>query len=331
MNSLAFLISFLVAIIFAPFVIKFTKKLKFGQNILNYVTEHSFKQGTPTMGGIIFILPTIIVSLFFLKSNLTISILTLTIFLGYGIIGFLDDFIKIKFKRNLGLLPYQKIIFQVLLAIIVAVFIYRNSLLGTEIYLPFSVNKINLGVFIIPFVVFVILATTNSVNLTDGLDGLAGGVSLLFFVFIALICEFQLNFCSQALQGEYVSQMQNLNIILWCLAGSVLSFLVFNFYPAKIFMGDTGSLALGGMASVVCCMNGTSLYIPIIGVMFVVSSVSVIMQVLYFKRTKKRIFLMAPFHHHLQHKGMYETKIVFIYIVITLIMGVTSYLLLRGL
>ncbi len=331
MNLLVFLITFLIAVIFAPLVIMFTRKLKFGQNILNYVTEHSSKQGTPTMGGIIFIIPTILVSLFFFKSNLTIPLLTLVIFLGYGVIGFLDDFIKIKFKRNLGLLPYQKIIFQVVLAIIVAVFIYRNNLLGSEIYLPFTLNKIDLGIFIIPFVVFVILATTNSVNLTDGLDGLAGGVSFVFFIAIALITEFCLNFYSSALQGEYINQMQNLNIILWSLSGAVLAFLVFNFYPAKIFMGDTGSLALGGMAAVVCCLNGTSLYIVIIGLMFVVSAVSVIIQVLHYKRTKKRIFLMAPFHHHLQHKGMYETKIVFIYIVITTMLAITSYLLLRGL
>lgn len=328
MNLLVFLITFLVALIFAPLVIKFTKRLKFGQNILNYVTEHASKQGTPTMGGIIFIIPTILISIFFFKSNLTIPILALVIFLGYGIIGFLDDFIKIKFKRNLGLLPYQKIIFQVLLAIIVAVFVYRNNLLGTEVYLPFTQNKINMGLFIIPFVVLVILATTNSVNLTDGLDGLAGGVSFVFFIAIALISEFCLNFYSSALHGEYITQMQNLNIILWSLSGAVLAFLVFNFYPAKIFMGDTGSLALGGMASIICCLNGTSLYIPIIGAMFVLSSVSVILQVLYYKRTQKRIFLMAPFHHHLQHKGMYETKIVIIYIVITLILAITSYMLL---
>ena len=131
-----------------------------------------------------------------------------------------------------------------------------------------------------------------------------------------------------SLQPEYINQMQNLNTICWCVCGGLLAFLVFNFYPAKIFMGDTGSLSLGGLMAVICSFNGTSLYIPIIGLMFVVSAVSVILQVLYFKRTKKRIFLMAPFHHHLQHKGMYETKIVFIYIVITLILALASFWLL---
>ncbi len=328
MNILSFLITFFVSLIFAPFVIKLSKKLKFGQNILGYVSEHSSKQGTPTMGGIIFILPTIIVSLFFLKSNLTLSLLCLSVFLGYAIIGFLDDFIKIKFKRNLGLLPYQKIIFQVLIAVIVAVFVFNNKMLTNSIYLPFSVNKIDLGAFIIPFIILVFLATTNSVNLTDGLDGLAGGVSLIFFFAIAIISNFYMSFDINSLQPEYVLQMQNLNTICWCACGGLLAFLVFNFYPAKIFMGDTGSLSLGGLMAVICSFNGTSLYIPVIGLMFVVSAVSVILQVLYFKRTKKRIFLMAPFHHHLQHKGMYETKIVFIYIVITLILALASFWLL---
>lgn len=328
MNILGFIITFFVSLVFSPLVIKITKKLKFGQNILGYVSEHSSKQGTPTMGGIIFILPCIIVSLFFIKSNFTMPILCLAVFLSYALIGFLDDFIKIKFKRNLGLLPYQKVIFQVLIAVIVAFFVYKNGLLSTYIYLPFSLNKISLGYMIIPFVVIVFLATTNSVNLTDGLDGLAGSVSLIFFVSIALIGNFYMLFDVNAFQLTYINQMQNLNTICWCVSGGLLAFLVFNFYPAKIFMGDTGSLSLGALMATICCFNGTSLYIPIIGLMFVVSSLSVIIQVLYFKKTKKRVFLMAPFHHHLQHKGMYETKIVFIYIVITILLSLISFVLL---
>ena len=328
MNILGFILTFALSMILAPIIIKTSKKLKFGQNILSYVSEHSSKQGTPTMGGIIFILPTIIVSLFFLKSNLTISILCLIVFLGYGVIGFLDDFIKIKYKRNLGLLPYQKIIFQVLIAIIVSLFAFNSNLIPNSIYVPFSTNKIDLGWFFIPFIIIVFLSTTNSVNLTDGLDGLAGSVSLIFFVAIAIIGNFYLGFGPESMQEEYVSQMQNLNTILWCVSGGLLAFLVFNFYPAKIFMGDTGSLSLGGLIAIVCCFNGTSLYIPIIGLMFVLSALSVIIQVLYFKKTQKRIFLMAPFHHHLQHKGMHETKIVFIYIVITFMLALLSFLFL---
>ena len=314
-----FLITFVVSLIFAPFYIKFAKKLKFGQTISEYVGEHNIKQGTPTMGGLIFILPTIIVSLFFFKGQLLVPILCLAVFGAYGLVGFLDDYIKIKFKRNLGLRPYQKIIFQLLIAVIVAFFAFRNSELS-QIWLPFSNIRVNFGWLIIPFVVLVFVATTNSVNLTDGLDGLAGGVSFIFFVVMTFVSSFYM----RSVGGEYALQAQNLNIIFFGVSGGLLAFLVFNFFPAKIFMGDTGSLALGGLMSVVCVLNGTSLYIPIVGVMFVVSSVSVILQVLHFKRTRKRIFLMAPFHHHLEHKGMYETKIVFIYIVVTFLIGLST-------
>jgi len=324
MNILAFLITFFISLILSPLIIKICKKLKLGQNILGYVSEHNSKQGTPTMGGIIFILPTIIVSLFFIKSNFTIPLICLAVFLGYGIIGFLDDFIKIKFKRNLGLRPYQKVIFQLLLAVIIAFFAYRSAVIPNSVYLPFSKESLNLGVFIVPFIVLVVIATTNSVNLTDGLDGLAGSVSLIIFVFITIIINFYSGLCAPAYQQEYIFQMQNLNTICMCVSGALLAFLIFNFYPAKIFMGDTGSLSLGGLMAVVTSFSGTSLYILIIGFMFVVSSLSVIIQVLYYKKTKRRVFLMAPFHHHLQHKGMYETKIVFIYIVITLLLGLTS-------
>ncbi len=315
--------------IIAPFYIKFAKKFKFGQNILGYVEEHFSKQGTPTMGGVIFIIPTIIASLIFAKSNLSLVLFCMAIFFSYAVVGFLDDFIKIKFKRNLGLRAYQKIIFQLVIALVVAFFVYKNELLR-GVYVPFSTKKIDFGWFVVPFIVFIFLATTNSVNLTDGLDGLAGGVSLVSFLFFALINTFYFTKVSYVLGEEYVTQMQNINIICVAVSGALLGFLAFNFYPAKIFMGDTGSLSLGALLACVCCFSGTSLYIPIICIMFVVSSLSVIMQVIHYKRTKKRIFLMAPFHHHLEHKGVNETKIVFIYIVLTVVVGTLTMALLGG-
>lgn len=318
-DYLVFIITFAISMIFAPFYIKFAKKVKFGQTISEYVGEHNAKQGTPTMGGLIFIFPTILVSIFFFKGQKLVPILCLAVFAAYALVGFLDDYIKIKFKRNLGLRPYQKIIFQLLIAIIVAVFAFRNPELS-QIWLPFSKTRVNFGWLVIPYIVIVFLATTNSVNLTDGLDGLAGSVSFVFFVVMAFVAAFYIRSAGE----EYALQAQNLNLIFYATSGGLLAFLVFNFFPAKIFMGDTGSLALGGLMSVVCVLNGTSLYIPIVGLMFVVSSVSVILQVLHFKRTRKRIFLMAPFHHHLEHKGMYETKIVFIYIVVTFILGLST-------
>lgn len=324
---LAFILAVASSILFAPLYIKFAKSLKFGQNILHYVSEHSAKQGTPTMGGVIFILPTVLVSLLLVKSSLTITLLALSVFLAYAVVGFLDDFVKVKFKRNLGLRAYQKVVFQVLIALFVAIFIFRNSFLSKQ-YIPFTLQKMDFGVFIIPFVVLIFLSCSNSVNLTDGLDGLAGSISFIFFITIAFISTFYVANLTSDLQSEYAIQMQNLNVISFSVAGSLLGFLLFNSHPAKIFMGDTGSLALGALMACVCVMNGTSLYIPIVGVMFVLSSLSVILQVAHFKRTRKRIFLMAPFHHHLEHKGMYETKIVFIYILITLILGISTLALL---
>jgi len=327
---LCFLLCFLFGLLIGPIVISLTRKLKFGQNILEYVDEHKSKQGTPTMGGIIFILPVLVFSLFFAKSSLNLSILILTIFLGYGIIGFLDDFIKIKFKRNMGLRAYQKIIFQLSIAIIVAIYVYRSDLILNSIYLPFTFSTIDLGWLIIPFVIIVFLATTNSVNLTDGLDGLAGWTSIIVFLAISTLNLIYTSHFSPSLSAEYVLQMQNTNTISFALVGSLLAFLAFNSYPAMIFMGDTGSLALGGLLATICVLNGLSLYIIIVGAIFVFSSVSVILQVISYKTTKKRIFLMAPFHHHLQKKGVHENKIVVIYILTTLILSVFCVLMLVG-
>ena len=287
MTYYCFLLSFIMSVIIAPFYIKFAKKLKFGQNILGYVEEHFSKQGTPTMGGVIFIVPTIVASLIFAKSNLTLSLMCIAVFLAYAVVGFLDDFIKIKYKRNLGLRAYQKVIFQLAIALVVAVFVYKNDALN-GVYLPFTLTKANFGLLIIPYIILVFVATTNSVNLTDGLDGLAGSVSLIAFLFIALISTFYCKNLVSDATSEYFIQMQNLNMICVAVAGGLLGFLVFNFYPAKIFMGDTGSLSLGALLTCVCSFNGTSLYIPIVGIMFVVSSLSVILQVLHYKRTKKK-------------------------------------------
>ena len=326
---LPLLVSFLLSTIIAPIYIKFAQRLKFGQNILGYVKEHESKQGTPTMGGVIFILPTIISSLIFCQKEYTISLIILSVFFAYGIVGFLDDFIKIKFKRNLGLRAYQKIIFQLSIAIIIAVFIYKNQPFAS-FYLPFTSQSVNIGIFIIPLVILALLATTNSVNLTDGLDGLAGGTSLVFFLIFILLNNFYMTKVADDAFFEYILVLRNLTTISCAISGSLIGFLLYNIFPAQIFMGDTGSLALGALVCLLCLFSGTILYLPIIGIMFVVSSLSVIIQVLYFRRTHKRVFLMAPFHHHLEHKGMYETKISFIYIVITLLVGLAVLAIIGG-
>ena len=319
---LAVLLSFVISVVLAPFVIKATKKLKFGQNILSYVESHMGKQGTPTMGGIIFIFSSIFATLFLIKGSFSICLMAIAVFLAFGVLGFLDDFIKIKCKRNLGLRAYQKVIGQLSISIIVAIFVYNNAFVGSKIYLPFSNFDFDLGVWIIPFVIFIFIATTNSVNLTDGLDGLAGSTTLIYLLGIAAITLIGI----QDLDSVAMIEQKNLLIFAFAIVGGLIGFLIFNSHPASIFMGDTGSLALGSVVATVSTFTRQELLIPIMGIMFVVSTLSVIIQVLYYKKTKKRVFLMAPFHHHLEKKGMYESKIVTIYIIITTMLSVAALL-----
>lgn len=323
-SLIALLISFTVAALVTPIVIKVVGRLKARQTILHYVDNHLNKQGTPTMGGIAFILAVIIAMLF--SKFLGSSLMSLAVMIAYGIVGGLDDFIKIKFKQNLGLRAYQKIIAQTLIAVIIAVYAYRNKNIGASILIPYTSIEVNLGVFIVPFIIFIFLAVTNSVNLTDGLDGLAGGVTAVFMVAFCATQLFYVNylynegFNVQAL-NEYIGQI----IFGSAVTGGVMGYLIYNSYPAKIFMGDTGSLALGGAVACVAVFTRQELLMPIIGIMFVLSSVSVIIQVLYFKATKgKRVFLMAPLHHHYERKGIHEAKITVIYIMVTAFMGILS-------
>ena len=323
---LCFATCLLVSILVAPFIIKASKKFKASQTILHYVEAHKGKDGTPTMGGLIFIL-TLTFSFCFFSKNFQLATISLAVMLAYGILGFLDDFIKIKFKQNLGLKPYQKIIGQVGIAVIVAFYCYYSNLIGSKIFVPFTDITIDLGWVIIPFIIFVYLAVVNSVNLTDGLDGLAGGVSCSYLVgFIGLLLVYQ----STAMTPQLYQEFDNLLILCFCGLGAVLGFLCYNTFPAKIFMGDTGSLALGGLLTSIAVFSRTTLLIPFIGIMFVVSALSVCIQVLHYKRTKKRVFLMAPLHHHFEKKGVHENKITFVYIVITiaissLVIAITLY------
>ena len=324
----AILISFVIAILLSPLIIKLVKKLKLKQNIYEYVENHSSKAGTPTMGGIIFISAILITCLIMFKNNFTLVVLSLTALVSFGFLGFLDDFIKIKFRRNLGLKAYQKIIGQVAISIILCCFCYFSNIVPKQIYLPFMAKTVNLGWFYIPFMIVVLLAFTNSVNLTDGLDGLAGGTSFVYSVsFTVCFLIYILNAKKLGISYLVVEEWSNLLILCGACAGSLLAYLIHNSFPALIFMGDTGSLALGGLFGIMAIITGQIFIIPILGICFVLTSLSVIMQVLYFKLTKKRIFKMAPFHHHLQLKGMHESKIVSIYIIISVIIGVLGILL----
>ena len=307
--AIKFILSGIVALAFslllAPLVISVCKKLKASQSILHYVDKHAQKEGTPTMGGFIFLLA-MLVGIFFLMSEQRFSsFFLILVTLSYALLGFLDDFLKVHFHHNEGLKPYQKIIGQFGLALIVALYIYFSG----RTSLNFFGLTFDIGLFIIPLVILVLLATTNSVNLTDGLDGLAGGVSFVYLLIFGIILTLATNV-----------EINNLALVTFSLCGGLLGFLVVNSYPAKIFMGDTGSLALGGFIGTLAVLTGLELILPIMGVMFVLSALSDIIQVLHFKRTKKRVFLMAPLHHHFEQKGVHENRIVVVYIVITTVM-----------
>jgi phospho-N-acetylmuramoyl-pentapeptide-transferase len=314
-----FLIGLGVSLVFAPVVIKMVRQLKAGQNILEYVDTHIAKQGTPTMGGIIFLLGLIVCFFAILDNNSRFCSITILVTFAYAILGFLDDFLKIKFKHNEGLKAYQKALGQVGIAIIMALFVYNSGLVGNTILIPFGFGEINLGWGIIPFIVVFYLAVTNSVNLTDGLDGLAGGVSCIFLMGFILIMSIAFN--NNLLNYSELFNAEISNLLLLCagFVGSIVAFLVHNWFPAKIFMGDTGSLAIGGFVATILTLSQMYLFVFMAGIMFVVNTLSVVIQVGYFKLTKKRVFKMAPLHHHFERCGISETRIVFSYIVITVV------------
>lgn len=309
-NIAILLLTFLLSILFNVIGIKRLKKLNAGQTVLKYVEEHKSKNGTPTMGGLFFTFASIIIFMAFNGFSFNYAFVSSVIVFAYMCVGFLDDFIKIKFKQNEGLKPYQKIIFQFSIAVISAIYSYRNGL--TDFYLPFSAKQINLGWFSIPLIIFVFIAVTNCVNLTDGLDGLAGSVSVVYLFFLSTICILQ----------SGVDNYGGLPSLNYAFIGGVLAFLMFNCNKASIFMGDTGSLALGGLIASTSIFSKNCLIVPILGITFVLSGISVLLQVVYFKLSGgKRIFLIAPLHHHYQHKGYSESKITFVYSLITGLFG----------
>ena len=324
---LALVASFIFTILIMKIVIKLTKKLAYSQTILQYVEEHKSKQGTPTMGGVAFFIAIFSLIFFFLDFN-RIWFMCLMVAFSYALVGGMDDFIKIKFKRNLGLTSIQKIVGQLGIAIIFSFFIYYN--VGTYLTIPFFNSTINARWLIIPIVILTCLATTNAVNLTDGLDGLAGSVSSIICAITIAIFMLILN--SDILLSKIMisaGELKNLTILLSLFLGSLLGFLVYNTNKASIFMGDVGSLGIGGLFSAIFCVTGLELSLLILGIMFVISALSVILQVFWYKRTKKRIFKMAPLHHHFQQSGHSEAKIVYCYSTITLILGlllIISYL-----
>lgn len=318
---IAFLLSFALSVILMPLVIKFFKKKSANQTILGYVENHKEKNGTTTMGGVIFIINTLLLAFVFLQYDTT-WFMTLMISVFFGVLGLMDDYLKVKYRQNLGLRPYQKIIGQLGVSIIFALFVYV-SYQGGNIFIPFTENSFDIKFWVIPLVVVVLIASSNSVNLTDGLDGLAGKVSLIYLVMFTIITSLVSNHLYQSGEtGQILSNIQNINILSMLFAGAILGFLMFNTSKASIFMGDVGSLCLGGYIGAAACVLGMELILPILGFCFVFSAISVILQVAVFKLKKRRVFKMAPFHHHLQMSGLSEPKIVAIYSAITLCIGI---------
>lgn len=325
--GVAMLVTFFAGMVIAPIVIKVASKLKAKQTILGYVEQHSQKSGTPTFGGLIFLLPFVVVSIAFGGLSYTITRMALVVTVAYGLIGFLDDFLKVKYKENKGLKAYQKIIFQTGVAVFIAYFSYKNPFIGAKIALNFGLQEIDLKYFYIPFASLTFIAMSNAVNLTDGLDGLAGtttGIYLVTFIFITLLGYYD---ALEYGKTQYSKELLSFMISSASMVGGVIAFLWHNSHKAKIFMGDTGSLALGAYAGAQALFIKNPLISILVGIMPVVSCISVIVQVVSFKLTGKRVLLMAPLHHHLELEGVNESKIVSFYAIITIIAGVVSLLI----
>ncbi|EGL82171.1 Phospho-N-acetylmuramoyl-pentapeptide-transferase [Caldalkalibacillus thermarum TA2.A1] len=295
---LTIIASFAIVLLSAPLFIPVLRRLKFGQSIRDEGPKsHQKKKGTPTMGGVIILLGISLTTFKFANHTYEFYLLVL-VTLGYGLIGFLDDFIKIYFKRNLGLTAKQKLLGQMIIAAIFCYFLY-NIGHSTEVYIPGSVYGFDLGWLYFPFVVIMLVGASNAVNLTDGLDGLLSGTAAIAFGAYALLA------------ARYSEP--DIAIFSAAVVGAVLGFLLYNAHPAKVFMGDTGSLALGGAIAAVAVLTKTELLLVIIGGVFVVEALSVILQVLSFKLRGKRIFRMSPIHHHFELEGWSEWKVVTVF------------------
>ncbi|WP_409228362.1 phospho-N-acetylmuramoyl-pentapeptide-transferase [Gudongella sp. SC589] len=302
---------FVLSSFLGPKIIPLLQRLKIGQSIReDGPSSHLAKSGTPTMGGIIFLIAFVVATTIAVGLNADMGIIIVST-LGFGAVGFMDDYIKVVKKRNLGLRAYQKIIGQFVVAMILIHYYLNFSGSYPQILIPLLGEKnLTLGVLTIPFLLVVIIGTVNAVNLTDGLDGLATGVSVIVFGTFGLL----------SLRLGYVDAA----VASFAMAGSLLGFLIYNYNPARIFMGDTGSLALGGALSAITLLSGTYIFILVIGGLFFAEALSVMIQVGYFKLTGKRFFRMAPLHHHYEQKGWKEIKVVWVFWATTLVLSLTG-------
>jgi len=300
------LLSFALSVIMGPVVIPLLRKLKMKQTEReDGVKSHLKKAGTPTMGGVIILASIVLTSLFFIKDYpKMIPIMFVTV--GFGLIGFLDDYLKVVMKRSDGLFPKQKMALQILVTAVFAFYIVKVAQVPLTMLIPFTNGKyLELGILAVPMMFIVIIGTVNGVNFTDGLDGLASSVTVLVATFFTVVA---------------IGTKSGIEPITCAVVGALLGFLLFNVYPASVFMGDTGSLALGGFVASTAYMLQMPLFIILVGMIYLVEVLSVIIQVTYFKKTGgKRIFKMAPIHHHFELCGWSETKIVAVFTIVTAI------------
>jgi len=315
-HVMMFIISFFLTLAMGPVFIPFLTKLKFGQTVRDDGPQsHLKKTGTPTMGGFIFLVPLLIMSIFYARYDVRILPIAL-VTIGFGLVGFLDDFIKVVKKRKDGLYWNQKMLGLLIVAVIFSFYV-SNTEIGSDIIIPlFGMEKtIDLAWFFVPFTILVLIASTNAVNITDGLDGLCAGVTLvvtLFFTVVAMTrCEW-----------EYIK------IFCSILSGGCLAFLAYNAHPAKVFMGDMGSLALGGAIGAVSIVMKMPFILFVAGGIYVIEALSVMIQVASFKLTRKRVFKMAPIHHHFELSGWREVKVVYVFWAVTFILSIAGLLLL---
>ncbi|MEH7353016.1 phospho-N-acetylmuramoyl-pentapeptide-transferase [Neobacillus drentensis] len=294
------IMGFLISVLLSPIFIPFLRRLKFGQSIREEGPKsHQKKSGTPTMGGVMILFSIIITTLVMIgKYSEQIPVTTfllLFVTFGFGLLGFLDDFIKVVLKRNLGLTSKQKFLGQIIISVIFYL-IYKHTGQSTELKLPFGDYSIDLGWSYVFLIIFWLVGFSNAVNLTDGLDGLVSGTAAIAFGAFAVLAWNQNNF--------------EIAVFSVAVVGAVLGFLVFNAHPAKVFMGDTGSLALGGAIAAIAILTKLEILLIIIGGVFVIETLSVILQVSSFKMTGKRIFRMSPLHHHYELVGWSEWRVV---------------------
>ena len=313
---LAVLLGFLFTAIPGPAVIRFLKRMDFRQSERQEgPPSHQKKAGTPTVGGVFLLLGWLLASLIGVREGFSLVLPVLLVTVLCGLMGFLDDFIKVSTDSSMGLLPYQKVLLQFVVSLLAAAWLYRSDAVGSAITLPFSGKSWDLDFFYIPFALFVLMGTMNGVNLTDGVDGLAAGTSL-----VVQLC-FVILFALMPLTGGWTGQSANyggMSVYAAAGAGALMGFLLFNAYPARIFMGDTGSLALGGAIAMEALVSKSPLLLPLMAIPFVLSVLSVMIQVGSYKfRKGKRVFKMAPLHHHFELLGVSEPKITALYMLLT--------------